>query len=63
MGDERLRRGAAVAAARHAMTVLGVDWQQVRTWALAHGYMPADVPLRTINPAAVAAYGQDKETP
>ena len=42
------------------MNVLGVDWQQVRTWALAHGYMPADVPLRTINPAAVAAYGQDR---
>lgn len=49
-------RAASVAAARHAMNQLGVSWGQVRTWALGEGWMPADVPQRTINPRAVEAY-------
>jgi hypothetical protein len=49
-------RAANVAAARHAMTQMGVSWGDVRAWALTAGWKPADVPVRSINPDVVGAY-------
>lgn len=58
-GDETLRRRlAARQIASRQMSELGVRWGAVRDWALAHGWMPADVPKSGINPIVVDAYYQ-----
>lgn len=55
-------RHTAVRHAKTALTDHGKRWADARTWALTHGWMPADAHKCTINPAVVDAYVHALET-
>jgi hypothetical protein len=45
-----------LAALKLRTDALGVRWSDVRAWALANGWKPAEVPPNTKNPVVIEAY-------
>lgn len=56
-GDSNVRRRhAAMEQARDTMEAYGVRWADVKAWALANGWKPADV--ASVNPLAVEKWAE-----